>query len=131
MIWVKVQNFDQDVKVGDKISVEDASYREYSGIVTAIGERTYLLKDGSSEETAWDFKYDAKVWREPKRWRAAHGTDYYFVFDSSVESESDLRGEISSSRFDMGNYFRTKEQAQEFSDECKKVAQRLHEKFGE
>lgn len=33
--------------------------------------------------------------------------------------------------YNFGNYFRTREQAQEYADECKKVAERLHEKFGE
>lgn len=99
MTWVTVKDFDQDVKVGDKVRV-DNDY-SFCGTVTAIGKMSCLIM-GDGREGYISKESSVSVWRETKRWRGL-----------------------------IGFCFRTKEQAQEYADECKKVAERLHERFKE
>lgn len=48
-----------------------------------------------------------------------------------LQAVETLNNKATDCYFNGGNYFRTKEQAQEYAEECKKVAERLHERWGE
>ena len=64
----------------------------------------------------------------PNRWRAEHGEVIYclWVDLSPARTLCDPCG-----RFEVGNYFRTKEQAKEASVAIRKLLDRLHDKWGE
>ena len=132
MTWVTVKDFDQDVKVGDRIGLPSEDGKMAECVFLAAGESIILMKcNGLELPGAKDDRW--QVWREPVRWIPQHLDPYYTVLpDGSVfptwwEPGPTL---IDMDRFKAGNVWRTKEQAQEYADECKKVAERLHEKFG-
>ena len=64
--------------------------------------------------------------QEPKRWRAEKGETYYF-FTSNFEVEKyyDHNDYNDNKAYDSGNYFKTKEEAQEVEDKLNKYFQEL------
>lgn len=57
---------------------------------------------------------------QPKRWRAERGEPYWFVNTNiTTKQEDDLCYELDDARFNIGNYFRTKEEAQAMADNSK------------
>jgi len=48
----------------------------------------------------------------PGRWRAKYDEEYYFVSDrGDISGDSDKREALDNDRFDLGNYFKTLEEA--------------------
>lgn len=137
MKWVPINDFNLDVLHGSEICSHEGAiiYK-----VTGIGEEVILVRP-------WIF--DSKVYgseicmpkscfclvmKLPPRWRAERGGNYFLVLAHGgicTEIDSYNPGLNDDNRFKFGNYFRTKEQAQEFSDEMKNAAFKLHEKYGE
>ena len=57
-----------------------------------------------------------------KRWRGKSGEIYWIVLgDSTLYSANDVRCYSDNLRFDIGNYFRTKEQAEKVAKEIREV----------
>ena len=57
---------------------------------------------------------------QPKRWRAEEEAFYYFVDATfSATCEREMYSQIDGFRYNSGNYFRTKEQAEEMADKFK------------
>lgn len=54
----------------------------------------------------------------PKRWRAVESHAYWFVDDKGrIEEQYDNRGDYSGFRYNTGNYFLTKELAEEYCEQ--------------
>lgn len=138
MEWKPISDFNLDVMHGDEICSHEGSivYK-----VTGIGDEVILVRP-------WIF--DSKVYgseicmpkscfclvmKPPARWRAKSGERYFLVLShGEIHSAKDASYNSSlndEERFIFGNYWRTIEQAQEFSNEMKKAAFKLHEKYGE
>ena len=69
---------------------------------------------------------------EKERWRAEAGQKYYFVnsFFFLVDGEYERGRSTDLTRYDIGNYFKTKEQAQKFIESLKPIFERFHREEG-
>jgi len=56
---------------------------------------------------------DVRVIVRRKRWRAEKGEDYWLVWTDCVSSATEDNNETDNSRYTCGNYFRTKEIAED------------------
>lgn len=66
---------------------------------------------------------------EPPRWRAKeHGVYYYIDYGNVFYSSEDDAG-IDDERYNSGNYFQTKEQAEEYARRCKALALEYHKEI--
>lgn len=96
----------------------------------ATEEEKKLLFDKMKEQGLWWNAEKKKV--EKIRWRAGVGKSFYFM-NSSLdvlnieECWSILCDELNSA----GNYFRTKEQAEEAAERVKETLHKYHEEIGE
>ena len=64
--------------------------------------------------------------QKPKRWRAKEGEIYYsFTSKFKVEDFYDTKRFLDNKAYDSGNYFQTKEEAQEVADKLNKYLQEL------
>jgi len=69
---------------------------------------------------------------EKERWRADAGQKYYFVnsFFFLVDGEYERGRSTDLTRYDIGNYFKTKEQAQKFIESLKPIFEKFHREEG-
>ena len=66
---------------------------------------------------------------EKKRWRAEQGEEYYYVnFQLKILFDEEDFAEIDKERYDIGNYFETKREAQAYAEYMKKCSLEWHEK---
>jgi len=69
---------------------------------------------------------------EKERWRAEEGQKYYFVnsFFFLIDWEYERGRSTDLTRYDIGNYFKTKEQSQRFVDFLKPIFEKFHREEG-
>lgn len=69
---------------------------------------------------------------EKERWRAEAGQKYYFVnsFFFLIDYEYERGRSTDLTRYDTGNYFKTKEQAQKFIESLKPIFEKFHREEG-
>lgn len=69
----------------------------------------------------FDFNnYDYRIKPQPNRWRAEKDGIYYFVDnDGIVRFTSDKYSKIDNRKYNIGNYFKTKEEAQVIANKFK------------
>ena len=69
---------------------------------------------------------------EKGRWRAEAGQKYYYLrsFDCSIDWEYERGRSTDLTRYDIGNYFKTKEQAQKFIESLKPIFEKFHREEG-
>nr|DAW80877.1 MAG TPA: hypothetical protein [Caudoviricetes sp.] len=78
----------------------------------------YTLIDSDLKIDIQDFvNYINKKYGIPKRWRADYNKMFYFI-ESYGEANciNDIRAESDTSKYKLGNYFKTKEEAQKIID---------------
>lgn len=96
----------------------------------ATEEEKRLLFDKMEEQ---GFKWNAEEKRvEKMRWRAKEGEDYYCITERGHvvgDEEGGLPEDIE--RYEFGNYFRTREQAEENAKRVKETLCKYHEETGE
>lgn len=96
----------------------------------ATDEEKQLLFDKMKEQ---GLRWNAEEKRvENIRWRAKKGKEYYYVGNQGsvmIDIEGDYC--IDEKRHKSGNYFRTKEQAEEAAKRMKEVLRKFHEEIGE
>lgn len=64
-----------------------------------------------------------------KRWRAKQGEEYYYInFQLEILFDKEDFAEIDEERYDVGNYFKTEQEAQEYAEYMKKCSLEWHEK---
>ena len=69
---------------------------------------------------------------EPERWRAEEGQKYFYLsgFSFLIDWEYERGRSADLTRYDIGNYFKTKEQAQKFIDSLKPIFEKFHREEG-
>ena len=96
----------------------------------ATEEEKQLLFDKMKEQ---GLRWNAEEKRvENIRWRAKKGKEYYYVGNQGsvmIDIEGDYC--IDEKRYKSGNYFRTKEQAEEAAKRMEEVLRKFHEEIGE
>lgn len=70
---------------------------------------------------------------EKIRWRAKRGEHYFVLYRTAFEVDcyTESFDEIDAKLYNCGNYFRTKEQAEEAAKRVKEVLRKFHEEIGE
>lgn len=68
---------------------------------------------------------------KPKRWRAEKGDKYWFISSCEVCMSRDFREDYVDKRHDIGNYFRTKTEAEEMAVKIKALLVKAMLKGGE
>lgn len=134
MPWVNVSCFDRDVKVGDKIKMDQDCKEDWMEVVYIKANQFVADHNYEMLEVYNKYLNDAtwQVWREAKRWKPEENGKFYYVTPTGeVSRHSCIWHQLDHLFFNSGNFFKTSEQAQEYADECKKVAERLHERWGE
>lgn len=129
--------------LGDALALRRKSTKPEGTIWFKQDGTLYNTQDGecilfpSKDQRDWNEW--AKRWK-PKRWRAnLNGGKYYhiahadFQYDTRVVwCEEDINyGNADKRRYDFGNYFRTKEQAQEAMRRVKETLDNYHKEIGE
>ena len=57
-----------------------------------------------------------------KRWRVYCGSGYYYINSvNKIETENEYGDDVDDDRYEIGNYFRTKEQAEKVAKEIREV----------
>ena len=56
-----------------------------------------------------------------KRWRADYNEEYYYIEDVKVKTFVEKYDELDYKLYDIGNYFRTREQAEEVAKEIREI----------
>lgn len=67
----------------------------------------------------------------PKRWRANFGGEYCFIDDNfSIKWDRDKEYFVDNRKYENGNYFETKTEAEKYAEYIKKCSLEWHEKKG-
>ena len=56
-----------------------------------------------------------------KRWRADYNEEYYYIEDVKVKTFVEKYDELDYKLYDIGNYFRTREQAEKVAKEIREI----------
>lgn len=65
---------------------------------------------------------------EKIRWRAKYNGVYYFItFNGKIDSENDMYCALDNQRYNFGNYFRTRKQAEKAAAAVKETLRKFHE----
>lgn len=96
----------------------------------ATEEEKQQLFDKMKEQ---GLKWNAEEKRvEPIMWRAESGKEYYYVGNQGVLMVDTEDGHIAdANRYKFGNYFHTKEQAEEAAKRVNETLRKYHEEIGE
>ncbi|WP_278694572.1 hypothetical protein [Prevotella nigrescens] len=110
-----------------------SAYSQWNELHTwrlATEEEKQLLFDKMKEQ---GLKWNAEKKRvETIRWRAPEKCNYWCcTIDLNVIKTADYRYEADHKMCDCGNYFRTKEKAEEAAKRVKEVLYKYHEEIGE
>lgn len=92
----------------------------------------YLINDSEKEKLEKSIKFINERYGITKRWRADKYKYYHFlgnVFEICESTEMGFVEDIE--RYRDGNYFRTKEEAEEYAKYIKKCSLEWHERKGE
>lgn len=76
---------------------------------------------------AFNFEYFEYRIKKPKRWRAEFDGAYYFVGAVGVIPCCETHCDIDNGRYELGNYFRTKEDAEKTRELTKKLLIKFQE----
>lgn len=134
-MWVEVKDFRGEVNSGDKVRwSNNAELR-----IDFIGEQILVYTDlDTNQQFSCGIKNSInsfEVWREPKRWRAEKGGDYWIPL--AVEGRAhafrsqDLQYPKDFINHKKGHYFRTEEQALECARREIEACMKYHEEIGE
>ena len=96
--------------------------RSYDGIINiCTSEEKTLIEE---KVRAINEKYGI-----PKRWRANFGGEYCFIDDNfSIKWDRDEEYFVDNRKYENGNYFETKTEAEEYAEYLKKKSLEWHEK---
>ncbi len=127
MSWEKVTDFKAQVKVGDTLRIHTGYSESLKGTVTGIGVCGFLLQDSLKRYECYiNFDNNIEVFRKPKRWRAGEGYIYYHTDMQHTVARGDWRLVEDNLNYKHGNYFETKEQAEEAARRIREVLKQYH-----
>ena len=121
------------VNADGNLSINDSSNSRWSNhnLSHATEEERQLLFDKMKEK---GLKWNAEDKRVEKiRWRAKSGK-YYFSFSGTtfnLDCYTECFARDDANLYNCGNYFRTKEQAEETAKRVKETLRKYHEEIGE
>lgn len=92
----------------------------------ATDEERQLLFDKMKEQ---GLRWNAEEKRVEKiRWRAKYNGVYYFItFNGKIDSENDMYCALDNQRYNFGNYFRTRKQAEKAAEAVRETLKKFHE----
>lgn len=92
----------------------------------ATDEEKQLLFDKMKEQ---GLRWNAEEKRVEKiRWRAKYNGVYYFItFNGKIDSENDMYCALDNQRYNFGNYFRTRKQAEKAAEAVREALKKFHE----
>lgn len=92
----------------------------------ATEEEKQLLFDKMKEN---GLRWNAEEKRVEKiRWRAKYNGVYFFItFNGKIDSENDMYCALDNQRYNFGNYFRTRKQAEKATEAVKETLKEFHE----
>lgn len=95
----------------------------------ATDEEKQLLFDKMKEQ---GLRWNDEEKRVEKRWRAKEGYGYFYIDSQGLKiAKNEECKFVDEDRFAFGNYFRTKEQAEETARRMQEVLRKYHEEIGE
>ena len=117
---------DSDIKVSSNYNLE---YDRINNWLYILGKNNnkddiiIVVTDEEKEIIESKIKLINEKYGIEKRWRAEEDEKYYYIVASNfyIEEDYDIRDEIDDDRYEMGNYFRTEELANEKLNEIKKL----------
>lgn len=92
------------------------------------GYITAQMKTGTIGEALFDSCPSPRFILRKKRWRARYNESYWCVnMYGEVQRNGEIGSEGDHSRYEIGNYFKTKEAAEDAAAQLKKVWKKFHE----
>ena len=89
----------------------------------------YLINDSEKDKLEKSIKAINEKYGIPKRWRADFGGEYCFVDDNfSIKWDRDKEYFVDNRKYENGNYFETKTEAEEYAEYMKQKSLEWHEK---
>ena len=89
----------------------------------------YLINDSEKDKLEKSIKAINEKYGIPKRWRADFGGEYCFVDDNfSIKWDRDIEYFVDNRKYENGNYFETKTEAEEYAEYMKQKSLEWHEK---
>ena len=113
-------------------ALESLGYKNLDGLTGEgrLGDTIYYTKPDmsigkvESDENYELYQYikDTAIELKPKTWKANEGYSYYYVDTTLVVNETTDEGYSSDrERYDVGNYFEFRDEAQAFADKLKEL----------
>ena len=134
ILLVDIYNFDGHLlssfvnidKCGKLVNNPYQNWNEYHDWRLATEEEKQLLFDKMTEQgLQWNAE-EKKV--EKIRWRSEiDGSYYLFTPNCNIYNSTDIRSPLDDRRYSIGNYFRTKEQAEKAAEVVKEALKKFHE----
>lgn len=91
----------------------------------------YLINDSEKDKLEKSIKAINEKYGIPKRWRANFGGEYCFIDDNfSIKWDRDKEYFVDNRKYENGNYFETKTEAEEYAEYLKKKSLEWHEMRG-
>lgn len=117
---------DSDIKISSNYNIE---YDRVDNWLYVLGkndsndDNIIIVTDEEKEIIEDKIKKINEKYGVEKRWRAEKGDKYYFISGSSfyIEDDYDMRDNIDDERYEIGNYFKTKELAEKKVKEIKEL----------
>lgn len=120
------------INADGNLLINDSSYGRWGNEILsyATEEEKQLLFDKMKEQ---GLRWNAEEKRVEKiRWRAKGGERYFYVYNQgSVTVYKDDGYHVDENLYEYGNYFHTREQAEEAARRIKEVLHKYHEEIGE
>ena len=89
----------------------------------------YLINDSEKDKLEKSIKAINEKYGIPKRWKADFGGEYCFVDDNfSIKWDRDKEYFVDNRKYENGNYFETKTEAEEYAEYMKQKSLEWHEK---
>lgn len=117
---------DYNFKPFDKVLVRDGDACEWTcNLFSHKTENLYVCMDASYQ---YCIPYEGNEHLlgttdspQPKRWRAKKREQYWFISSCEVCLDQECEEVYDDKRYNIGNYFRTKEEAQAMADKFKEM----------
>lgn len=121
--------------VGRKIKLSRWFGDYFEGVtILFVGRSNLFAVNAIGEESRFEIKSDCgwQIWEEPTRWKPElHEVCFHVYGNGEINQFVWENDDLDDLYFKIGNVFRTREQAQTYAEECKKLAMKLHEEWGE